>query len=246
MNTPNYRKFRTNEYAQFFQDVYTICTANNPISLKIETQTDSLNQINISLADVFKKNYGSEITEKVVYYDNRRDEAIICLRKLADGYTNHFNEAYKESALRILHTIDKYGSQIYKLNYQAETSTLKNLASDLRNTPQLWADVEKLMLTEIIQEIETMNNECNNYYLQRIQETAANVSEPAREVIKEGKKQYKILVDHIMAHATLTPSEAYSNLINEINALIDKYNSTVTSRGGSETVIENQDIENVV
>ena len=62
--------------------------------------------------------------------------------------------------------------------------------------------------------------------------TAADISSPAGELVKEAITEYRTLTDHITAYATIAPSEAYTKLIGELNSLIDSYNATVASRGG--------------
>jgi hypothetical protein len=235
----NFKKFRTSEFIQFFVDINKIYEENNPESLNLSEQHALLANINSELAKVFKQDLGSDITEEIAELDQRRDEAVICLRKLADAYTNHYDSAKKEAGQRMVNAIDKYGSKIYLLNYQAETSTVNNLVNDIETLPEL-VDANTLMGSgDVVSELKTSNNLFNERYLARVHEEAEKEKVSAGEVIKEGITNYRTLVAHTEAHATLNSNVAYSSLINQLNVLIDKYNDTVSGRGNS--VDDNQE-----
>ncbi len=237
----DFKKFRTSEFVQFFVDVCTIYEENNVATLNLAEQHSSMANVNNELAKVFKQNKGSEITEEIAALDQRRDEAIICLRKTADAFTNHFDSEKKAAGNKLLHAMDKYGSKIYLMNYHAQTSTTTNLVNDLETIPELVNASTFLSLNEIISEIKESNNLFNERYLARVNEEAGKESVSAGELIKEGIACYRTLAAHTEAHATLTPEEIYTVLINQLNVLIEKYNATVGGRGKSE--VDNEVIE---
>ena len=91
-------------------------------------------------------------TAELATLDERRDNGIICLRKLADGYINHHDPAKRQAGKRLLNAIDKYGRQISKMNYQAETSVLDNLVVDLQKGEANAAAVKLLGLGDTVTE----------------------------------------------------------------------------------------------
>lgn len=125
----------------------------------------------------------------------------------------------------------------------AETSTLDNLGKDLQNDSRLATAVATLNLTNLVAEMVKTNNEFKEIYQSRVQEKAADETVSAGEIIKEAINNYRELTKHITAHATITPSDAYTILIKELNALIEQYNTTVAKR--SSVKEEENEIETV-
>lgn len=110
-------KLRISEGAQFFGDVITVCEKANPAELNIQKQCSELKKSYKLLTDSFKKEQSSMLTAQLARVDYRRDQAIICFRKLADGFTNHFDSTKAQAGKLLLTAIDKYGKQISKMNY---------------------------------------------------------------------------------------------------------------------------------
>ncbi|MBN1182261.1 MAG: hypothetical protein JXB49_08245 [Bacteroidales bacterium] len=240
--TPIFNRFRISEYIQFFSDTATICSQSNPKELNIEAQFNEFNRQQKSLEESFKQNRKSEITALLTKLDERRDRALVCISIVADGFLNHFNPRKQDAAQKISDCISKYGSKLYTLNYQAETSVLTSLGEDLQG--ELSESVNLLHLNEVVDEMNAANTEFNEKFIDRIDETSMDDSESTSNLIKLTLEKYKVLCRHIDAHATITPSEQYTNLIKRLNALIERYNSTMALRNNDktdETIINDQE-----
>lgn len=230
INTPFYKKFRVSEFIQFFTDVIKICIQNNPVQLKINKQLEGLKEPCDKIDSVFKKNQKSDLTEKLEVLDTRRDKALVCISKIADGYLNHFREDKRDAARLITDCIDKYGSRIYDMNYQAETSILSNLGNDLQNKTELANATTVIKVDEVVTEMITANTEFSDCFIDRIEEQAKETGENAGKLINEALQKYRLLVRHIEAHATISPSKERDVLISQLNSLINRYNSTMAMR----------------
>lgn len=230
INKPSFNFYRQSESLQFFEDVATLCNKNNVDKLKIGNQSQQLILINQKLQASFKPDLHSQITEQLSELDQRRDNAVICLRKIADGFINHYDAQKQKAGKTIVQVIDKYGSSLSRMNFQAETSTLTNLGRELISKPELSQAVEEITLTGVVEEMIASNNLFNEKYLLRVQETAANNDEVTSKFILEAVAAYRELTDHIEAHSTLTPSKEYLSLISELNELVNRYNTTVNQR----------------
>ncbi len=228
-----FKKFRINEFVQFFVDVIGLCEKNNPETLNINVQLETLKETNARLDEAFKRDQKSGVTKQLTLLDQQRDEDIICLRMLADAFSHYFEEDKKNAGERILTCIDKYGSSIYRMNYHAETSTVDNLGKELKNTAELAEAINTLGIADVVDHMAGTNDQFKDLYQQRVQEEAANNDVSAGEIIKEALNNYHTLVTHIEAHATITPSDAYTKLINELNGLIERYNATMALRTGT-------------
>jgi len=227
INSVNFKLFRKSESVQFFNDIVTLCSESNPKALNIEAQFSTLSECVNSLNMNFVTDRSSEITNDLIALDQRRDKAITCLRMLTEGYTNHFDPAKSEAAKLLLQAIDKYGSRISKMNYQAETSTLENLGDVLQNDASVSDLVNKLNLSELTVEMIEANRAFNTRYLDRVREEAGQNEVATGELIKKSIACYRLLTAHIEAHNTLNSSGELSTLIDRINELIQRYNFTV-------------------
>jgi len=227
--TPKFVLYRNTESLQFFTDVVELCKKNTADTFNLATPLAKLEQNNSMLNASFKKDQKSALTELLTQYDQRRDDALVCLRKIADGYSNHFQEEMRTAGLKVLDTIDKYGSSIQKFNYQAQTSTLLNLCTDLTRK-NLAGIVETIGMTEVVSEMSEANTLFSEAFLQRVQESAANDQVATGELVQETIQNYRTLVTHIEANNVINPSDAYTQLLKQISELTAKYNSLVSAR----------------
>lgn len=117
------------------------------------------------------------------------------------------------------------------MNYSAETSVISNLSTELTGT--LPTQLKILDIKDVAEEMTEANNSFNQKFLERIEESANDASQSSGELIKVTTQKYRELCKHIEAHATITPSDAYNNLISNLNSLIERYNSTMALRGNA-------------
>lgn len=224
-------KLRISESVQFFSDVLAVCKNSNPADLNIQKPWTALDNSLKLLGQSFKKEQASVFTAELIALDQRRDHGIICLRKLADGYTNHHVVEKQQAARKLLIVIDKYGRNISKMNYQAETSVLENLVNDLKSNADNAAAVKLLGLDDTVTEIKAANDMFNSTYLDRVSDEASKDLTAAGALVQECRQHYNMLVKHIEANAILNPSEVYEALISKLNNLIEKFNTLLALRG---------------
>ncbi|MGM0532278.1 MAG: DUF6261 family protein [Bacteroidota bacterium] len=235
INTVLLYEFRSIEFIQFGNNVVSICDESNPQDLRIQEPLEKLRVSLTALEEIYKINQASAITSKLTELDDRRDNAIIFLRKLGDAFTNHFDEARQNAGKKLVEVIDKYGTPIYKQNYQAETGSLNNLIHDLETSSGYREIIDFLGGTEVLKEMKKVNELFNEKYLLRNDQEAGKDDESFSEIRLEAKNNYRDLVQHIEAWATVTPKDGYTNLIKRLNDLIDRYNQVVKVRSSKET-----------
>lgn len=228
-------EFHSNEFIQFGNHVVSICDESNPQDLKLREPLEKLRGSLTALEEIYKLNQASAITAKLIELDDRRDNAIIFLRKLGDTFTNHFDEAKQNAGKKLVKVIDKYGTPIYKQNYQAETTSLANLIDDLEASSEYREILDLLGGTEMLNEMKKANELFDQKYLLRNKQEAGKDDESFSEKRLEAKNNYRDLVAHIEAWATVTPTDGYTNLIDRFNDLIDRYNKVVKLRSSKET-----------
>jgi hypothetical protein len=232
-------KLRNAEYVQFQKDYVAIATRNNPSSLQITNKLDALNLKTVELDNLFVKVLANENTQVLVNIDENRDKAINGITFTVTGLAYHFEENIRNAAQKILDNLALYGSGIAKLNYLAETSVLNNIINDWETKPALTDALNTLNLTNWKDYLKTQNNLFNEVYLNRTQEYGNASPENLKSKREETNVAYYALRDRINALHTLieTPPSPYSTIINELNALIEQYNTLINNRVGS---VENE------
>ena len=243
LKTIYFRMLWVNEFIQFLKIVISICKKNDPVALNIDTRLESLEENFNNLESVFKKEQGSDLTEEIAALDERRDTALISLGLLVKGYANYFEIKISKAAEKIISILNRYGNRIYKLNYNAETSTLRNLVYDLESDPEMNGAVNILGLQPLIDELKTANTLFEEKYVTRLRELAKTPDESAIELRKTAMTAYRDLVNLIEAYVEISGPERYQNLIDELNKLIDTYNETAVSRMGDEEAEEEGEVE---
>ncbi|MBS3772166.1 MAG: hypothetical protein KGY69_18075 [Bacteroidales bacterium] len=230
----HYQKLRIGEFIQFLDNSISICKNNDPVALEIDTTLNPLEESLGNIEAVFNKERGSKLTEDIIVLNKRRDNAIKLLTLHAKGYSRYcFEEAKRQAAEKIYKAITKYGHSIYRLNYQAETSTLSILVNELLSDPGLARAVNTLDLQPAVNELETANELFNDKYLSRVIDMADMAAESASAQRKTAMKHYRRLIKLIEALAVVSGQDRYQSLINELNELIETYNEEADSRAGN-------------
>ncbi len=243
MKTILFSNFRISEFIQFFKSLVGLCNKNNPAELGIIVQVNKMDDENKSMESSFKRAQKSKYTQKLIELDQQRDNMIVGIRTIAEGFTYHFDEKLKQAGKAIVETIDRYGTKISKLNYKAETSTLDNIYTDFLNSKELTKALTITNTKAMMDKMITANQEFEEVFEKRIQDDAADDSKSSGELVKQAIVAYRTLIKHIEAHATIKPGEGYNKLIREINELIDSYNETMEKRTPSSDVEEDNQSE---
>ncbi|WP_289054346.1 DUF6261 family protein [Carboxylicivirga marina] len=232
---PRFSHYNQSECIQYLLDAAALCAKPNNESLA--TPLEALVQGNTKLVQAFKKDKKSNITKLLTLYDQRRDDAVVCLRMCAQAYTNHYDAETREAARIVLNTIDKYGKSLHKLNYQSETSVLSNLYTDCTSEPVASA-VAKIHMSDVVEEKKTANDLFNETYLARVEESAAKDQVATGELVQEAIANYRHLVTFIEAYNTINPDGGYDTLLKQLSELAAKYNGLITTNETKEEVEE--------
>ncbi|TRX65968.1 DUF6261 family protein [Carboxylicivirga sp. M1479] len=233
--TPYFGNYNQSECIQYLLDAAALCAKPNNESLS--TPLQALAQGNTKLVQAFKKDKKSNITKLLTQYDQRRDDAVVCLRMCAQAYTNHYDTEMREAAHIVLNTIDKYGKSLHKLNYQSETSVLSNLYTDCTTEPVASA-VAKILMSDVVEEMNTANSLFNETYLARVEESAAKEQIATGQLVQDAIANYRHLVTFIEAYNTINPDGGYDTLLKQLSELAVKYNGLITTSETREEVEE--------
>jgi len=225
INNIKLTQLRNDEFIQFIRDLLKIIETLGTNALQLLIQFSKLLETIAEAEKVYLQTRGSELTKKISEADTLRDNDISGIKLIAEAYTYHFDAAKVEAAELILSHIKKYGGNIAKMNYQAETTALNDFADHTENDSKLSAAIDLLGLREWLTTLKSNNIAFNELYMMRIDEQAGKPNGNLRELRAQSVEDYKELIKHLTAHATISPSDLYTKAINMINELIDKYNS---------------------
>lgn len=232
MNSINLANLRNAEYLQYMKNYLAIVLRNNPTVLKVLAKYDDLIGKSTEMDELFKKILANEKTAEILALDERRDDAINGIYYVAQGYDYHYQSPLKTAGKLIKDSFSVYGGGIAKLNYQAETATITSLVMDWENKAPLVAAFNTLNLTAWKNELKAANIAFNEKFLDRTQEYGNATPENLKSKREETNQVYYALRDRIDALHLLeetTPSP-YATVINQLNALIDQYNSLLNNR----------------
>jgi hypothetical protein len=230
----NLTYLRHNEFIQFITNLAGIINGNDLEALKLKPESDDLIALLATITALYKPNLGSQITKLLEGDDERRDRAFVGIQTLIEAYTNHYDEATKESALALTLSLKKFGTRITKQNYQAETATITAITEEWKREQNLIASLSKLSLDEWVGELVAANTQFDTHYMDRVKEDAAAPDVKLIALRKEAIQSYRRLTNRIQAFATIGEVPVYAAIINECNSLIEKYNSVVNARSKKE------------
>jgi len=230
INAIDLAKLRNAEFLQFGATFSGLVAANNPVALNVEPQHLAFKLKLDETSGLFKLERVSPITQELVMLDERRDKAINGLTTVIEGYCNHFDAATAQAANLLSTNLNLYGTGVARLNTQAETSTIKGIVSDWETKPELTGAIAKLGLTAWVTELKTANLLYEHKYLERTQEYGAANPDTLKAKREEMMVAYYELRKFLDAYSIIHPGAAYEKMINELNALIDQYNTLLNSR----------------
>lgn len=236
INAIDLAKLRNAEFLQFGATFSGLVAANNPVALNVEPQHLAFKLKLDETSGLFKLERVSPITQELVLLDERRDKAINGITASIESFCSHFDAATSQAANLLFANLNLYGVGIARLNTQAETSTINAIVKDWGTKPELTAAINKLGINEWAGELYTSNQLFEQKYLERTQEYGAANPDTLKTKREEMMVAYYELRKFIDAYAVIQPGAAYDKLINELNALIDQYNTLLNSRASEPEV----------
>lgn len=228
-------KLRNPEYIQYIKSFLAIVLSNGTAALNVQLQYDNVQAIVAVLEALFILEKGSAITADVSALDARRDKAISGFALMVNALTYHFNPDIAKQAEMLKKLIEKYGSGIARENYQAETAIIDNLNADLTDKPEMAGAVDALGLKDWKIEMAAANTAFDAAYLLRTQQLGAASKDTLLAKRQETNNAYYKLRDFINSYYIINNGAApYGKTSNELNALIEQYNTMMAGRLGND------------
>lgn len=230
INAINISILRNAEYLQFMKNVATLVQDNDPAVLNVVAQEAALVSSNAILDGLFKTQLANQITQELVLLDERRDRAINGLFFVVSGFMYHYDAPKAQAASVLNDNLKLYGSGIAKQNYQAETASIASIVNDWETKIVLTDAINLLNLKDWKDELKAVNTLFDEKYLARTQEYGAANPDTLKAKREEANAIYYTLRDFLNSFSIVQPSAANTKVTNEINALVDQYNTLLNNR----------------
>ena len=239
INAIDLRTLRNVEFLRFGADFYGLVDANDPVVLNIEPQHAAFKIKLDETTGLYKLEQSSPITQELILEDERRDKATIGISGMIESYCYHFDSATVKAANLLLTSLNLYGRGVAKLNLPSESGTIDAIVKDWENKPELAAAITLLGLAAWVAELKTANLLFEQKYLARTEEYGAANPDTLKSKREETVLAFYELRKFLDANSVLHPSAVYEKLINSLNALIDQYNTLLSTRSAEpETEVE--------
>lgn len=229
---------RNGEFLQLMTDILAIVLKNNPDDLKVSKQYNALLALTNQTESLFKISQGSAITQLLLDLDARRDNAIIGIGYLINGFSYSNDSIVAGHAKILADHLSLFGSSIARDNFISETASIRNVVNDYNNKAELQAPLTALNLDSWKTELETSNDLFSKAYMDRSEEMASASADTLKAKRNETNAAYYSLRDTINAYFTLSEgAEPYASITNLVNAYIDQYNTLLYGRIGKTPIV---------
>jgi hypothetical protein len=229
-NIINFQGLRNVEFVGFGNDVIKIIEAVTPLPPGFTFVYEPFKSAWLNLADHFALQRGSLLSDDITALDERRDNAIVGIKGIAESYQKHFQKEKKEAGERIEMAIDKYGKAIHKQNLLAETESIRNIVSDFEGDVLLQNAVTLLDIADWISELKEANLAFNNMYLKRNEESLSKPEANMAELRKPAIELYRKVIKRLESLDDVSPSPEVTKILGLLDELIVKYNQTIAQR----------------
>lgn len=224
------KQLRNAEYMLFIRLFINLIEQNDPQKLKVHAQLQVIKELYDEAEILFKLPLDSKLTGELMDLDNNRDKAVGGLLQVLSGYENHFDNTYSNAARALGKNMKLYGPRIYEMNYQAESSSISGIIRDWETDSTLSTAVNVLGLGAWKMHLKDTNEKFIDLYARRLQESGAEIDDNLFNKRIEINKSYDKMGQLLVAHSIIGKTEDYQKIMNEINALVDKYNILLAGR----------------
>lgn len=227
------KRFYINEFITYLKSIAQICIDAGAATLNI----DAVNNAVLAAAQQVEAAYAyqkdSPITLELETLDIRRDDALMGIKGVAEGFAKHFDAAHKAAANAILTCFNKYGTGIIDLNYNAESEVVDKIVHDFETDATLIAALNLLGCTTWVAELKSANTGFKTKFLERNTQYASQPQQSSTQLKPLAIAAYNNLIKNIDSRNTLDTTGKYTQLIQKINSLTEQYNETVARRAAA-------------
>jgi uncharacterized coiled-coil protein SlyX len=215
-------KLRNEAHYQFIAALIALMVRFPLIGEKMEDLMELLQRLFTKEDEVVDYIRKSDYSAKIAAADQRLDSAVTGFGETVRGALHHFNPEVADAAQSLKNLLKTYGN-IARKNYDEELAAVTNLLQDLEGA---YAKQTGMIagLSEWIMEIREVAATVTALLALRNTEKAAKPQERMVNVRREIDPVYRAFVARIEALALVESDAAYAPFVNELNALVERFN----------------------
>lgn len=235
----NLNQYRNGEFVKFMGNILDILKSYDLDTLQLKSLVDQLEAQYLQLKKLFKVDRGSNLTEELIRLDKLRDSLFSGLLQILNGHAKYNPEDGKKiNAQQLYDIMLTHGSDLNRKSYQEQTGALDDIFAEIEEKG-LEEQFAEFLLVEFYNQLKSTNTEFNTTFLARNKEYALEPQGNMQEMRVQVSESFYTLEKNIEARAILESTEAYQNIIKELNSLIDSYESNIQKRSANPS--ENDD-----
>ncbi len=230
LSPTNLIKLNKEETIEYLRGIKDICLQKHPKAFQIKPQITNLVCIVAQLDNVLIYNRKSEFTQELKDLDVQRGNAINGLRHGFLMNTYHHDTARKAAGQVLLTHINSYGGGIARLNYEAESTVLVNIAEDYETQPKLIEALKTIEMIDWATILKNTNDAFRTKYQERITVESATQKLSFTVLKPRALKVYKTLYKRIKAFIELDETSTFEILTKELTTLAKRYQQIINTR----------------
>jgi uncharacterized protein YicC (UPF0701 family) len=225
----NYKNLRNEAHVEYHENADEVIVRNNPAALGILPAYNAYKALlddEVSVLDVIRK---SEYTDEIAEADHSRDEIYRGFAEAVKSALHHFDQHKKDAAKRLETVIKNYGN-IAKKTLDQESAAIDDMLREINDHHE--ADVEMLAVADWLEQLELANENFKSLMSARYVETSQRPTTKMKNVRVEVDKAFATVLNVIDAFVALNGEENYAQLIDELNAVSERYKNLLAQAAG--------------
>jgi hypothetical protein len=228
LNTNPANQLHVSEFIQEGKDVLQIMADANPNSLLFKKQYDAHKAVFDQIDEVYKLSLSNPLTQNLLEIDGKRDNIFMGICFIADGNYKSWEPAVVANAKLIIDSIDVFGREIIRKNYQSESADIKSLIDSWEGNPSILSALTSLHLNNWKAELKSTNELFMKTYTDRAKadgekDALATIKQLRLKANTTWTKLENVLVGKIEEFEDdETKAPLYNALANSLNAVFDQ------------------------
>jgi hypothetical protein len=226
----NIHNLQNLEFIQFIKSFLEIIGKAKPELLKVKAQYDALLSVFNAMHGFYKPELANKLTKLVQGLDSQRDQALSGIIDIIQAYEKHYDPVTQSMAETLLKSINVYGDNIDRFNYQKETATIDLICTNWKNNDEHVNALASLHFTEWANKLDELNKQFETQHMERLELDANSPEIKMADYRKQCTEGYRVILKHFEYNAFLNGEEPYIEVNKKINQLIEMNQQLLISR----------------
>ena len=225
------------ECIQLVKDVISFTdSGTTPLPPPLDSAKSALASTFSDLELLYKQAQATDASRRLARLDARRDTLLRSLYRICNGFSNDGRPEQAAAGQAVCTLFDVYGGggAIAAQNYNAQSTSVRNLLRDMAANPVATSALRLLGLDTWVDELKLVNTEFETGYTARVaEEVATDLPFTMAQKRSIAKEQYEALVVLVESFYNINAgAEPWVSMLGRINALTEKYDAALAARTG--------------